>query len=256
MGCLDDHGGPVPCGDWDSNNSHQESILLPVLTDTAVWTKGEAVDGLQEYTSVYGTVAVTIPSPPIDPGTPDRPDAFPMVFTDVRESDWFYNSVKDIYERGLMVGTDKDRFSPKQNASRAMIATVLWRMAGSPAPMRDDTYRDCDLNAYYARAVAWGTEQGVLLGYGGGLFGPSDPITREQLAVVLYRTAGTPETGGNLNAFCDREQAGGFAETAVSWAVECGVLCGKGNGILDPKGNATRAEAAAMLQRFITVMKA
>lgn len=237
-----------------NDSSHTESVSLPVLSDTKVWTKGDVVDGQQEYTSLYGTVAIAIPSPPpIDPGTPDKPDTPKMVFIDVRENDWFYDSVNYIYEQGLMVGTDKDRFSPNLNASRAMIVSVLWRLEGSPAPTKEALYTDCDSNAYYAQAVAWGTEKGVLVGYGEGLFGPVDSITREQLAAALYRYAGTPETGGNLSAFRDGEQTSDFAETALCWAVESGVICGKGNRILDPKGNATRAEAAAMIRRFMAV---
>lgn len=250
------------CG---NDNSHTESVSLPVLTDTTVWTKGSVVGGKQEYTSIYGTVAVAIPAPPpIDSGTPDvpdepdppdQPDIPPMVFTDVRDSDWFYDSVSYIYEQGLMAGTEKDQFSPNLNASRAMIATILWRQDGSPAPTGKYAYTDGKPNAYYAQAVAWATEQGVLTGYGEGLFGPNDPITREQLAAALYRYAGKPGTKGSLDRFTDGNTVSSYALDALRWAVETGIISGKGDGILDPTGKATRAEVAAILHRFITALE-
>ena len=173
-----------------------------------------------------------------------------MPFVDVKKSDWFYDSVKSIYELGLMVGTDEDHFSPKLTTSRAMIATILWRHMDSPAPANECAYSDCILNSYYTQAVAWGTEQGLLHGYGKGRFGPNDPITREQLAVMLWKYAGSPTSNSGLNGFQDSGRVSGYALPALQWAVEKGIMSGKGNGVLDPKGNATRAEAASMLMKF------
>ena len=174
-------------------------------------------------------------------------------FVDVKSRDWFHNSVKYIYEQELMVGTDKTHFSPRLDTSRAMIATILWRLEGSPAPTQKCAYTDCRSDAYYAQAVAWGTEKGILNGYGGNLFGPDDPITREQLASMLYRYTGSPTTSGTLDGFADSGKISKYALDALSWAVENGIMAGKGNGILDPKGNAIRAEAAAMLQRYLAM---
>lgn len=181
----------------------------------------------------------------------DRPGWNP--FVDVKSKDWFHDSVKYIYEQGLMVGTDKTHFSPRLDTSRAMIATILWRLEGSPAPTQKCAYTDCRSDAYYAQAVAWGTEKGILNGYGGNLFGPDDPITREQLASMLYRYAGSPTTNGTLDGFSDSGKISKYALDALSWAVENGIMAGKGNGILNPKGNAIRAEAAAMLQRYLAM---
>ncbi len=172
-------------------------------------------------------------------------------FEDVKTESWFYDSVKYVYEQGMMVGTDSTHFSPNLNTSRAMIATILWRLSGSPETKAALTYPDCVHGSWYAQAVAWGTGDGVVKGYGNGEFGPDDTITREQLAVMLWRYAGSPAAGGTLNAFADSDKAGGWAVDGLCWAVSRGILTGRGGGILDPVGQATRAEAAAMLSRSI-----
>lgn len=171
-------------------------------------------------------------------------------FMDVKTGQWFHDSVKYAYEQGLMVGTDETHFSPELDTSRAMIATILWRRAGSPEMKKAVAYPDCDSRAYYAGAVAWGTEKGVVKGHDNGNFSPNDPITREQLAAMLWRYAGSPAPSGSLDGFTDSGRASGWALDALRWAVERGFLTGRGDGVLAPNGKATRAEAAAMLQRF------
>lgn len=177
-------------------------------------------------------------------------------FTDVKPGDWFYDSVKDIVEHGLMNGTGETTFAPSLTTSRAMIATILWRLAGSPEPKAELTYPDCAADSWYAQAVAWASEQGVVKGYGDGSFGPDDPITREQLAVMLWRYAqfqGLDVSVGedtNILSYTDVDQAGEWAIPALQWAVGSGVITGKGGNVLDPIGRATRAEAATMLTRF------
>ncbi len=202
------------------------------------------------YASKFSTYAIGYTEATAGPNRPGvRPVAKPWPFVDVAESDWFYEGVKTVYEREMMVGTDGTHFSPGMDTSRAMIATILWRLEGSPAPKGQLLYTDCTPNSWYADAVAWGTENGVLKGYGGRRFGPDDPITREQLALMLWRYAGSPETHGDLNAFTDRESVNDWVYPAMEWAVEQGLVTGKGGGVLDPRGHATRAEAAAMLAR-------
>lgn len=177
-------------------------------------------------------------------------------FTDVKPTDWFYDSVKTIVEQGLMNGTGETTFAPTTDTSRAMIATILWRLAGSPAPKAELTYPDCVRDSWYARAVAWAAENSVVKGYGDGSFGPEDPITREQLAVMLWRYAqfkGLDVSQGedtNILSYTDVDQAGEWAIPALQWAVGSGVMKGKGGSVLDPQGQATRAEVATMLTRF------
>ena len=180
----------------------------------------------------------------------EEPKATVDHFADVKPGDWFYDSVKAVVEQGLMNGTGQTTFAPDMDTSRAMIATIIWRLADSPEPKAALTYPDCVADSWYAKAVAWCSEQGVVKGYGNGSFGPDDPITREQLAAMLYRYASSPATRNTLNSFTDADQAGSWAMDALCWAVEKGILTGKGGGVLDPTGLATRAEAAAMLTRF------
>lgn len=183
----------------------------------------------------------------------ERPEWNP--FVDVRAKDWFHDSVKAVYEEGWMLGTDSTHFSPAADTSRAMIATILWRLEGAPASKTRDVYTDCVADSWYIDAVAWAAESGVVKGYGKGLFGPEDPVTREQLALMLWRYAGSPQTGGTLDHFADADMADAWAVDALSWAAEQGILRGKGREkLLDPTGKASRAEAAAMLTRWSSVL--
>lgn len=178
-------------------------------------------------------------------------------FTDVKAKDWFYDSVKAIVEQGLMNGTGETTFSPNLTTSRAMIATILWRLDGSPESKAPLTYPDCKADSWYAKAVAWASEHGVVRGYDNGDFGPDDPITREQLAVMFWRYAqakGRDVSVGedtNILSYADIDRAGEWAIPALQWAVDSGVMQGKGGGVLDPQGQATRAEAATMLVRYL-----
>ena len=132
-----------------------------------------------------------LPPPPVTPGTPVTParPAAPvgLPFADVSGSDWFYNDVRYVYEKGIMDGTGADRFSPNAPLTRAMIVTILYRMAGSPAMSGASDFKDVDSNKWFAKAVAWAAANGIVNGYGSGLFGPNDPVTREQLAAILWQ---------------------------------------------------------------------
>ncbi len=178
-------------------------------------------------------------------------------FTDVKPGDWYYDSVKTIVAEGLMNGTSDTTFSPALDTSRAMIATILWRLEGSPEPKGGLTYSDCVSGSWYAKAVAWASESGIVKGYGNGNFGPEDPITREQMAVMLWRYAQAKgrdvSVGENTNilSYTDIDQTGEWAIPALQWATGSGVMTGRGNGVLDPAGKATRAEAATMLTRYL-----
>lgn len=177
----------------------------------------------------------------------------PLPFTDVTEEAWFCEAVRYVYEEGLMEGAGETVFAPHMPLSRAMLATAVWRMAGSPEAEAAAPFPDVPQTAWYAQAVAWAAENAVVLGRGDGTFGPDSPITREELAAVLYRCAGAPAVKGALDGFADGGKASAWAVDALLWAVENGVVNGKEDGALDPQGQATRAEAAALLQRYITL---
>ena len=176
-------------------------------------------------------------------------------FTDVNTTDWFYNDVMFVYEKGLMLGTSKTTFSPYGTATRGMMATILWRMEGSPAPKGGNGFADVDAGKWYADAITWTAENGIFRGYDNNLFMPENPITREQLAAIFYRYADykgyDTSVKGNLSKFKDADKISDYAETAMQWAVGSGLIKGRDNGTLDPQGTATRAEIAAMLHRFI-----
>lgn len=172
-------------------------------------------------------------------------------FADVSKDDWFYEDVCYAYQNGLFFGTSDTSFSPKEPMTRAMLVTVLYRSAGAPEPEKDSGFTDVAQNAWYAKAVPWAVENQIVEGYGGGLFGPNDPVTREQLTSILYRMAKSPSVTSALERFVDAGQVSGFAKDAISWAVQQKIIFGKGGDVLDPKGSASRAEVAAMLKRFL-----
>ena len=200
-----------------------------------------------------------LPPPPVTPGTPVTParPAAPvgLPFADVSSSDWFYNDVRYVYEKGIMDGTGADRFSPNAPLTRAMIVTILYRMAGSPSVSGSSDFTDVAAGKWFAKAVAWAAANGIVNGYGSGLFGPNDPVTREQLAAILYRyavyggmTAVTLEE--NLGGFADTAQLSAYAIQAMNWAVGQGLINGSGSNLV-PKAQATRAQVAAIIHRYL-----
>ena len=176
-------------------------------------------------------------------------------FTDVSEKDWFYGDVMFAYENGLMIGTGNAQFRPHGTATRGMMATILWRMAGSPAPKGNNSFTDVEAGTWYTDAITWTAENGIFLGYGNNKVGPNDSITREQLAAIFFRYAdykGCDMTAkGELDKFRDAGKVSDYARAAMQWAVGSGLIQGKPDGVLDPQGTATRAEIAAMLHRFL-----
>ena len=183
---------------------------------------------------------------------------FENPFTDVSESDWFFNDVKFVYQNGLMNGTSATTFSPEGTTSRGMIVTILWRMAGSP-DMEDKIwgypFADVDATAYYGTAVYWARLNGIAGGYDDATFGPNDPITREQMAAILYRYAqykgyDTTQGGMAIREYADYGQVSSYALEAMDWANATGIVTGTSESTLSPQGQATRAQAAAMFTRF------
>jgi hypothetical protein len=158
-------------------------------------------------------------------------------FADIEKGDWFYKSVRFAYANGLVNGTDEGAFSPQTNLTRAMLITILAREAGADTEGGE---------TWYAKAVEWGVAEGITDGTN-----PADNVTREQFAAILYRCAGSPAQTGTLAAYADAGDVSAWATDAMVWAVENGILTGRTETELAPKGAATRAEAAALLMRFI-----
>ena len=180
-----------------------------------------------------------------------------LPFTDVPEGYWAYDAIQYVYGEGLMAGTSGSTFSPEGTTTRGQIVTILWRLSGSPVVNYLMDFDDVDPAAYYAEAIRWATSEGIAGGYGGGVFGPDDPITREQLATMLWRYAQTEgydvSVGEDTNilSYTDAFDVAEYAISAMQWACGAGVINGTGDGsTLTPQGQATRAQAAVMLQRF------
>ena len=174
-------------------------------------------------------------------------------FTDVKEADWFYDAVRYVYENGMMSGTGASTFSPDTTTTRGMIVTILHRMEGMPSAA-GEKFADVPADQYYSDAVAWASANNIVGGYGHGRFGPNDPITREQMATILYRYVQykgyDTEIAGDISTFADGSQVSSYAVEAMNWAVGVGLISGVGSNALAPKGSATRAQVATILMRF------
>ena len=178
----------------------------------------------------------------------------PLPFTDVADNAWYAEAVRYVYEHGLMAGTSATAFSPDATTSRSMIAAILWRMAGSPVVNYAMDYTDVAQGQWYSEAIRWAASEGIVGGYGNGLFGTNDPITREQFAAMLYRFAQEQgydvSIGENTNilSYTDVADLSEYAISAMQWAVGAGIINGTGDGsTLSPQGQATRAQAAVIL---------
>ena len=181
-------------------------------------------------------------------------------FNDVSANDWFASAVDYVTGKGMMNGTADNTFSPKANTTRGMVVTVLYRLENQPSTSVA-SFTDVASGAYYANAVAWANANGIVSGYGSGKFGPNDKVTREQLAAILYRYAQYKKydvsvgEDTNILSYDDAQSISSYAIPAIQWACGAGVVTGKSGSKLDPKGNATRAEVAAMLMRFCENVK-
>ena len=181
-------------------------------------------------------------------------------FNDVSANDWFASAVDYVTGKGMMNGTADNTFSPKANTTRGMVVTVLYRLENQPSTSAA-SFTDVASGAYYANAVAWANANGIVSGYGSGKFGPNDKVTREQLAAILYRYAQYKKydvsvgEDTNILSYNDAQSISTYAIPAIQWACGAGVVTGKSGSKLDSKGNATRAEVAAMLMRFCENVK-
>ena len=173
----------------------------------------------------------------------------PEKFDDVKPGSWYYDAVKYVGDKALMDGTGPRIFSPDTPTSRAMAVTVLYRLAGSPAVTGGQVFKDVPAGEWYSNAVAWAAEKGIAQG-DGGYFSPNTDITREQLAAILHRYKGLPDSTGSLAAFTDAGQVSDWAVAALNWTVQTGLITGINDTTLSPKTNATRAQFATTLQRM------
>ena len=172
-------------------------------------------------------------------------------FTDLDPNGWYHDGVNYMIENGMMNGVGNGMFEPNGSVTRAMLVTILYRQAGSPKVTGDNPFEDVAAGKYYTDAVIWAFQNGIVNGTTPTTFEPEEPVTREQIATILYRREGAPEVEQDLSAFVDTDQVSSYAHAAMQWAVSKGVIKGDGNR-LNAKGDATRAEIATMLMRYLT----
>ena len=170
-------------------------------------------------------------------------------FADVDANAWYADAAVYCRDNGLMSGTSGTTFSPDTAMTRSMLATVLYRLAGSPAVTGSDAFTDTADGAWYSDAVLWASQEGIISGYGNGLFGANDPVTREQIATILWRYSGSPAAEAGT-AFADAGAIASWAVSAVDWARANGYVNGVDGNRFDPDGTATRAQVATILMRY------
>lgn len=239
-----------------TNHAHATVGALTHIKNVWYFTV-TAEDGVTtaSYTVTVTTAALPTPIKPAVDNTKPASDSKPKLpFTDVSTSDWFYSDVMFVYENGLFSGTDSRSFSPNASMTRVMLVTVLYRLEGEPAGTGSSSFSDVRSGSYYEKAVAWAAANGIVTGTGSTSFSPDAKVTREQLAAILYRYAQykklDTDAGAKLDSFSDAGNVSGYASEALSWAVSEGLINGA-SGRLMPKGDATRAQVAAILHRFV-----
>ena len=203
-------------------------------------------DGTYTFTMPSGQVKVEVTF------VESQPE--PLPFTDVAETDWFHDAVRYVYDNGLMDGVGDGQFAPNATTNRAMVVTILYRLAGEPAVSGDAAFTDVESGLWYSNAVLWAAQNGIVNGISETEFAPSGDLTREQLATVLYRYAESMgydvSASVDLSGFPDAGDIQSYATQALSWAVAEGLLQGFEDDSLQPGGTATRAQIATILMRF------
>lgn len=179
-----------------------------------------------------------------------EPLSYGGVFSDVSGDSWYAEAVVYNQLGGIMIGVGDNEFAPDANVSRAMLATMLYRLAGSPAVSGGSQFKDVAAGSWCSDAVAWAHERGIINGYPDGCFKPDAALSREDAAVMFYRYAGSPASSGELNGFADASSVSAYAHSALCWAYECGIITGYDDGCLHPGNSVTRAQMAAMIQRY------
>lgn len=252
------YGTVVKTGSFVIVTRHPRATVSALTNTRNIWSfTVTAEDGVT--TAVYTVTVNTAALPePITPGVDNKkPASKPEVklpFTDVSTSDWFYDDVAFVYENGLFSGTDSRSFSPNASMTRAMLVTVLYRLEGEPTVTGRSSFTDVRSGAYYEKSVIWAAANGIVTGTDSTSFSPDTKVTREQLAAILYRYAQyrklDTDASAKLNRFTDADSVSAYASEALGWAVSEGLINGA-SGKLMPKGDATRAQVAAILHRFV-----
>ena len=252
------YGTVVKTGSFVIVTRHPRAAVSALTNTRNIWSfTVTAEDGVT--TAVYTVTVNTAALPePITPGVDNKkPASKPEVklpFTDVSTSDWFYDDVAFVYENGLFSGTDSRSFSPNASMTRAMLVTVLYRLEGEPTVTGRSSFTDVRSGAYYEKAVIWAAANGIVTGTDSTSFSPDAKVTREQLAAILYRYAQyrklDTDASAKLNSFTDADSVSAYASEALGWAVSEGLINGA-SGKLMPKGDATRAQVAAILHRLV-----
>lgn len=246
--------------------SYGEELDLSTLVVTAYFAHGERIEVTdytvsgynpliereQEVAITYGGMSVTFS---VRVGVEDCPAS---AFLDVDTESWYHDGIDYVLENGYMVGISSELFAPDAPTNRAMIVTILWRMEGCPDVSHEIMFADVPENAWFTKAIAWASSKGIVSGYSDSVFGPNDPINREQLATMIYRYASCSgmdtSSRADLSAMPDLDAISLWALDAISWTHAEGLIVGipQTNTVsrIDPKGNATRAQVAAIMQRF------
>ena len=221
-------------------------------TDKELTNKVASVKVTEDITLYAKWVEIEKEPETDEPGTTEDMN----LFTDVKTTDWFYENVKYVVENELMNGVDEDKFAPNDTLTRAMLVTVLYRLDGEPE-VENVSFTDVDADAYYANAVSWAKQNGIVNGVTESEFAPNSNITREQIAAIMHRYAQLKgydvSVGENTNilSYDDAESVSEYAISSMQYVVGSGLIKGKSATTLNPLDNATRAEVAAILQRFI-----
>ena len=237
------------------------TVTLTVRAD-----EGYQLDGLTVTDSKGGTVKLTdkgsgtytftMPASKVTvQATFTQNQSGTLPFTDVKTGDWFYEAVQYVYDKGMMTGVSADRFAPASTTTRGMIVTILYRLENEPAVSGGSAFTDVESGAWYADAVAWAAANDIVNGTSATTFAPNSPITREQMATMLYRFAQYKGMDAvtlqeNLTGYPDGGQVSDYAIPAMNWAVGQGLIAVMENGTLVPQGSATRAQVATILMRF------
>lgn len=245
---------------YDGNGAVSDGVLMDVTVGLAI-EAGEHVEIGHRYIvadqsgatvrassaghfGAQGTMSVT------SGGTQDGD----LPFADIKKDDWYYGAVAFVYDKGYFSGVSEDAFSPNTSMTRAMLATVLYRVSGAQKPGKGENFTDVPAGHWYSDGIAWASANGVVNGMGGGTYCPDLAVTREQLVTMLYRyqtnRQGNVSAKGTLAGYPDGSAVAPWAKEPMEWAVGAELVKGRDTGHLDPKGTATRAEVATILQRF------